>query len=347
MRTFNTLFSMQILARVAVLSVLAAPGGRAQEEPVVLDEIVARVNNEIITLSDLNSELRLLRQGLEQEIQDPQALEQEYERQKPNLLRTLIQNKILLQRAEELGFSANMEAQVSSVIEELRKEAGIPNNQVLDQVLRQRGSSLDEYRRNLRQKLIIDGLLQQFVYSKITLLTPEIEAYYKENIARFTEPSEVELKEILFLTEDKVKSNVRERAEEILAKLRSGASFEDLAKQYSEGPTASRGGEIGAFKKGQMSAAIENVAFELDEGQVSEIIEADYGFQIVKVVSKKEPRQKPLEEVRNVITSEIYQQKAKPQMEDFFEDLRDQSYIYVAPKYQEEFDVKDLVTRTE
>src|SRR5690606_36029162 len=143
-----------------------------------------------------------------------------FEVQKKGLLRTMIRNKIMLQRAEDLGVSANIDADVAAYLEELRKETGIPNMEVLDQYLRQRGSSLSEYRSRLRENFVIRNLLQQFVYSKITLLTPEIEKYYEEHKERFTEPATVELAEILFLTEGKELQKVRQQAEAVLDQLR-------------------------------------------------------------------------------------------------------------------------------
>ena len=330
--------------RVAVLVMLWLrwiPGLRAQEI-VLLDEIVAKVNDEIITLTDLKNELRLLRANLRQENPDPELLERAFQNQKRSVLKTVIQNKMLVQRAEEFGITADIDMQVASTIEEVRKASGIPDMEVLDQYLRRQGSSLEEYRSSLKQRMIIDLLLQQFVYSKLTLLTPEIEAYYNEHIDRFTEKAEVELKEILFLKEGKEVERVRRKAEEVLDRLQSSASFEDLAKEYSEGPTASRGGDIGSFKKGAMAAPIEEVVFQLEEGEVSGIIETEYGLQIFKVVSKKAARKKPMEEVRPEITRALYQQKAQPELREFMNELREQSYVYVAPKYREEYDVEDL-----
>ncbi|MDA2939023.1 peptidylprolyl isomerase [Acidobacteria bacterium AH-259-A15] len=340
MRSSNRLTGVNAAVIFALLAGIVPP--LFAQEIVILDEIVAKVNQEIITLSDIKKELLSLKSGLRREIQNPQALEREFQERKRTLLRNMIQNKILLQRGEELGVSANIDVDVAATLEQMRKGSGIPNLEVLDQYLRQQGSSLEQYRRSLKEKMIVDSLVQQFVYSKITLLTPEIEAYYQANIDRFTEAAEVELKEILFLTEGKDKVQVRKKAEEVLGKLQSGASFEDLAKQYSEGPTASRAGDIGSFKKGSMAEPIEEAAFQLEEGQFSGIIETEYGLQIIKVMSKKAARQKPLEEIRPQIVRELYQKKAEPGLKEFFESLREQSYIYVAAKYREEYDVEGL-----
>ena len=312
------------------------------QEPVLLDEIVARVNEEIITLTDLKKELRRLRSSLRQENESPELLEQAFQREKQNLLRTMIQNKMMVQRAEEFGIPDSVEPDVGKILEEMRKESGIPNMEVLDQYLRQQGSSLEDYRASLKQRLVIDALLQQSVYSKLTLLTPEIEAYYQENIERYTEKAEVELKEILFLREGADEAQLRKKAQEVLAQLQAGASFEDSAKRFSDGPTASQGGGIGSFKQGSMAAPIEEVAFQLEEGAVSGIIETEYGLQIIKVVRQVPARERPLEEVRSEISMQLYQRKAQPGLKKFVDELIEQSYIYVTPKYREEYDVTDF-----
>ncbi|MEE8349438.1 MAG: peptidylprolyl isomerase [Acidobacteriota bacterium] len=316
-------------------------GLRAQDV-ILLDEIVAKVNDEIITMTDLNGELQQLRAGLQQSNPNPQALEQEFQQQKSGVLRTLIQNKMLVQKADEFGMTSGIDAQVLTTLEEMRKASGIPDMEVLDQYLRQQGSSLARYRETLKERMIIDSLLGQFVYSKIILLTPELQAYYDEHIDRFTDKAEVELQEILFLKEGKEISELRKKAEEILIQLRASGSFEDLAKEHSDGPSASKGGNIGNFKQGSMAAAIEEVVFQMESGGISGLIETDYGLQILKVVNKKEPYKKPLEEVRAEISQELYQIKAAPGMREFLDDVREDSYIYVSPEYREEYDVTGL-----
>ena len=313
-------------------------------EPIVLDEIVAKVNSEIITLTDLKRTLRQLRLELEEQASTPEELEKLFQERKRGVLRMVIQNKVLVQKAEELGVTSDIDTDVASYLEELRKETGIPSLDVLDQYLRQRGSSLTEYRQRVREQMIAQALLQQFVYSKITLLTPEVEAYYREHLQEFTEPAKVHLAEILFLKEGKNAAEQRAKAEQALQRLEQGEAFEDVAREMSEGPTASRGGDIGEFIRGSMNPELEKVAFEIPVGSHSGIIETNYGFQIVKVFRREEEKPKPMDEVRPIIAQRLYQQKANPEVKDYLKRLYEESYIYVAPKYQEEYDVSDLVT---
>lgn len=314
-----------------------------KNEPVVLDEIVAKVNQEVITLSDLQKELSTFRTQLGLEFRDPNEAEREFQARKKMLLKTLINTKLMIQKAEDLGMTASVEADVNANLEETRKQAGFANMDEFDQALRQAGSSLAERKEWIKRDMIVDMVIGQFVYSKITLLTPEIEAYYKANRDRFSDPPEVELAEVLFLTEGKNKAQVKARAEESLARIRAGTPFEEEAKRSSEGPTASRGGLIGAFKKGSMSSALEAVVFSMQEGDVSSVIETEYGYQIVKLTKKKESLMRPLDEVRPIIQRELYMKKAEPEVKEFLAELRSQSYVYIAPKYRDQYDVEGLL----
>jgi len=320
----------------------SSPAPASTKEPVVLDEIVAKVNSEIITLTDLNRALRQLRMEIEQEISDPPQVEKEFQARKRIVLRLMIQNKVMIQKAEELGLTSDVDLDVSNYLEEMRKQSGIPSLEVLDQYLRQRGSSLTEYRQRIKEQMITRSLIQQYVYSKITLLTPEVEAYFKAHEDEFAVPAQVHLAEILFLTEDKDKAVVRRRAEEALARLEKNEPFEEVAKSMSEGPTASRGGDIGTFTKGSMNEALEKVVFDLPVGAHSGIVESDYGFQIVKVVERTERSVKPMQDVRPQIADRLYQEKAQPQVEEYIKGLFHDSYVYVSPKYAAEYDTEGL-----
>lgn len=314
-----------------------------QDEPKVLDEIVAKVNSEIITRTDLEKAIGSLRASVaSQHSDDPEVQEREFHAQRKALLKNMIQNKLLLQRAEDMGVAANIEVDVAAFLEELRKDVGTPSMEVLDQVLRQHGTTLADYRQNVREKLIIDTLFQQQVYSKLTLLSREVETFYEENLEQFRLPAEVELAEILFLTEGKDRAQVREKAMECLAALERGDSFEELAREYSDGPSAANGGGIGTFTKGSMNEMLEEAAFGLEPGQTSGILEMDYGFQIIKVLKREDSKVLPLDEVRPQISEVLYRRKAQPELQQFLKELIEQSYIYIAPKYEREFDVADL-----
>ena len=328
---------------LAALLQIGAVAGFAQEGPRILDEIVAKINDEIVTLSDLEAAIAERQIELRQETNDPQEALKRFEAEKNFLLKGLIQTKLMLQKAEELGLDTDIDSEVAAFMENMRQEMGIPSLEVLDQYLRQQNSSLQKFRQKVRDNLLTRSLISNFVYSKITLLTPEVEKFYNENLDQFTVPAKVELSEILFLTEGKNKASVRAQAEEVLARLRAGEPFDQLAKDHSEGPTASKGGAIGTFNRGTMNPALEQAAFEIEVGSTSEIIESDYGFQIIQVSSRTEATVQPMEDVRPQISDALYQKKAQPEIQDFVKELIRDSYIYVAPQYVEQYNLEGLI----
>ena len=311
-------------------------------EPVLLDEIVARINDQIITRRDLDHELFVVQSDVRRRIQDRERAMRIWQTQKKHVLREMIDTRLLLQKAEELGVAPNVDDDVSAHLETMRKESGIPSLEAMDQAMRRQGLNLAQMRERLRQRFIQERLLGAMVYSRITLLTPEIQEYYDQNREQYTEPEEVELAEILFLTEGKEKNQVQSKAQGVLDRLQAGGSFEELAKEHSEGPTANRGGSIGSFKRGSMQQVQEAAVTKLKAGESSDLIEADYGFQILKLLKRTPKRQLDLETVRGHVQQQLYVKKAAPQLKKYVEGLREESFIYVDPSYQEEYDVEEM-----
>ena len=251
------------------------------------EEIVAKINGEVITWADLGKEIDHLDAGLRARFKNPKDLAERFDSEKRGLPKKMIQTRLLLQKAEELGIGPDVDVQVSAYLEYMRKEAGIPDMEGFDQVLRRQGSSLSELRRISREKYIQETVIYELVYANLTVLTPEIEEYYNANMSCFTVPAEVQLAEILLLTEGQDQTRVRSKAEALLAKLRAGSRFEQLAKESSQGSSAAKGGAIGNFKKGSLEPKQEAVAFNLGKGEHSQLIEVDRGFQILKLIRKR------------------------------------------------------------
>lgn len=312
------------------------------DEPRVLDEIVAKVNDEIITLTDLQESLNRLKMDIDQNVPDATKRDAQYQRMKESLLGTMITNKVIVQKAEELGVSDDIDQDVDLYIESVRKDSGVASLDVIDEYFKQRGSSLAQYRRSIREQMVIRSMISQFVYSKITLLTPEVEAYYEEHKDDFTEKGKVKLAEIVLLTEGKDKAAVKKQAEALLEQLKT-RPFEEVAKENSDGPTADKGGEIGEFVAGSINQTLADVVFSIDVGTYSDIIEADFGYQIVKVLERTPPTLKSLREVRPQITEALYEVKSGPELDKYTTNLITESYIYINPKYVEEYDLEGLI----
>lgn len=323
-----------------VVEIPLALGQDDAPEERILDEVVAKVNQTIFTLTDLQKETRLmqisLRTGNEGNDQ------QRFERARRGLLKGMIQSELLKQHADERGMLVDIDQRVDQALSEMLKSNNIPDLETFDQILQREGTTLAEYRSGMKDQYIQQMVLQQEVYSRITLLTSEIEDYYQKHQDQFTLPGEYELAEAIFLLEGKKDADVLAKAKEAYSKL-DELGFEEMAKRYSDGPTAANGGRIpGSFKDGSLNEAIEKAISELKPGEVSGIFKSNLAYHIIKLISRTPPRVRPLEEVKKDVQNALYQEKSAPLLKTFVENLMQQSYIYVAPKYQSQFDLEGL-----
>jgi peptidyl-prolyl cis-trans isomerase SurA len=293
----------------------------------VVDRIVAQVNSDIITLSDLNREMADVRRDLETRYTGAQ-LDAELKKAREQVLDELIRQKLLLQKATELGFGANVDIQVSAYLERIRKENNLKDMQELEQALGQQGYTMAGYREYLRKQIIIQGLVQEFVGSRITLLSEEIERYYRDHQADFSTPEEVTLSEIVIPAAEN-DSEAAARAEEIHKRLAQGESFTALASQYSKGPTASKGGSIGSYVTSKLAAEIVKAIANVKEGEVTPVLKSNPGYVIIRVDSRKPSITRPLDEVREEIKNRMWQQKFQPEYDRFVAQLKEEAYIQI------------------
>lgn len=293
----------------------------------VVDRIVAQVNDDIITLSDLNREMAAVRQQLSAQYSGDR-LDEETKKAEKEVLDSLIQERLLLQKALELGFSANVDIQVTAYIERLRKENNIRDMQDFERILAQQGMSMPMFRDQIRKKIITDSLIQEFVGSRITLLSSEIEKYYRDHASDFTKPEEVELSEIE-IHSNSGPSEAEAVANEVRKKLTGGEPFATLASQYSKGPTANKGGSIGSYEVGKLNPEIAKAIARVKEGDVTEVMNTKDGYVIYRVDTRKPSHTVPLEEVKQEIQNRLWRQKFNPELQRFVTQLKEEAYIQV------------------
>jgi peptidyl-prolyl cis-trans isomerase SurA len=291
----------------------------------VVDRIVAQVNDDIITLSDVTHELLGVREQLATKYTGDQ-LEQEMKRAEKAGLETLVRDKLFLQKANELGIGTGMDVRVSSYIEAQRKDHNIKDLDEFDLVLEKQGTTMTAYREDVRKGMIIQDLLGYFVDSRITLLAEEVERFYKDHLKDFSTAEEVTLSEIIIpATGDG--SQGQALASGYRDRLMQGESFPALASQVSKGPTASKGGSIGTYQMSQLSQQITASIANVKEGDVSAVTRLPEGYAIFRVDSRKPPVVRPFEEVRNNIKEYLFDQKRQPELDKFVTQLKEDAYI--------------------
>jgi len=315
---------MRRLPQSLLLLVFLAGSAPAQQ---VVDRIVAQVNNDIITLSDINREMAAIRRDLASRYSGAQ-LEAAIKKAEEEVLEDLIREKLLLQKATELGFGANIDLQVSAYIERMRKESNIKDMQEFEQALAQQGMTLAAYRDYLRKEFIKQGLIGEFVGSRITLLSEDIEAYYNDHKADFSTEEEVTLSEIV-IPPDEDGAAAEARANEIHKRLEQGESFAELASQYSKGPTAGKGGNIGTYVTGKLAPGIAKAIVNLKQGGITAVLKESPGLVIYRLDARKPSVTPPLEEVKDKIRERLWQQRFQPEYERFLAQLREDAYIQI------------------
>jgi peptidyl-prolyl cis-trans isomerase SurA len=291
-----------------------------------VDRIVAQVNEEIVTLSELNHETAQIRQELSTKYSGEQ-LEQMLQKAQQDALEGLIQEKLLYQKAMELGFNADVDKKVAAAVQQVVKENNFEDTDELEKALEQSGQSLREFRDRFKRQILVNDLIYEFVDSRIALLTPEIDKYYKDHEAEFTTPEEVTLSTIVI--NEATDKESEERANDLYGRLQKGEAFAALASQYSKGATANTGGNIGTYLLSKLNSATVKAIANLKEGEVSKPQKEPEGFVLYRVDSRKITAVRPLDQVRTEIKNRIYARKRGPELERYINQLREDAYIQI------------------
>lgn len=314
----------------------AAIAARAQAKSVVVEEIVARVNNDIITLSDYQKAEASLRQEVAQDCQNctQDTMDQEVRDHSKNLLRDLIDQELLVQRAKDENIS--VEADVVKRLDETRKQNNLDSIDALEKAVEASGIPWEDYKTEIRNNLLTQEVIRRDVGGRITIGHDEVLAYYNAHEKEFIKPEEVVLSEIFLNTQGMAPQEieaVRTRAEDLHNRVLKGEDFTQLATRYSEGSTAKQGGDLGTFERGQLSPQLEDVVFKMSKGQVTGVIQTKTGFEILKVDDHFQAGQQPVNKVEDEIMNKIYMTRVQPAMRQFLGQLREESYVMVKPGY--------------
>jgi peptidyl-prolyl cis-trans isomerase SurA len=302
----------------------------------VVEEIVARVNNEIITSSDYKKAESQLHEEVQQDCQGctPDKLDTMYKDRQKNLLRDQIDQSLLAQRAKDLGIS--VEADVVKRLDQVRQQNNLGTMEALQSAVEGQGLSWEEYKASIRNNLLTQEVIRNEVGKRVDIGHDDIQKFYDEHKDMFNRPEQVVLADIFLSTENKKPEEVdavRKKADDLLVKLNSGADFSELARRNSEGPTAKDGGELGAFERGQLSKQLEDEVFKMRRNDLSGVIQTKTGFEIIKVMAHYEAGLQPLEKVENEISNRLYAERMQPILRDYLAELREESYIIVKPGY--------------
>lgn len=300
----------------------------------VVEEIVARVNNQIITRSEYQHEQQQLKDDCQH--QDPPRPGQDCQQVEKDALRGLIDRELLLGKGKELEISADTE--VIKRLDEMRKQMKLNSLDDLEKAAAAQGISFEDYKQNMRTEIITQQVIQREVGSHMNVSNDEIKKFYDDHKSELSRPEAVKLSEILLSTDqagdDQEKlAAVKAKAEDLVKQLRAGASFEDIAKKESQDPSGAQGGDLGVFERGKLAKQLEDLTFGMKKGDISDAIRTKQGYVILKVTDHQTAGIPPLSEIEPRVQEAIYMQKLQPALREYLKKLREDAYVKVYPGY--------------
>jgi peptidyl-prolyl cis-trans isomerase SurA len=306
----------------------------------VVEEIVARVNNEVITRSEFEHARATADEDAKADCQNrctPEQLNQLVEDRKKNALRELIDQSLLVQRGKDMGIS--VEPDVIKQLDQIRIENKLPSMEALEEaVSKQGGLNWEDFKNNIRSGLLTKKVIGSEVGSHISVPKDEIQKYYEEHKQEFIRPEQVALRSIEVNTAGKDATEVadlKKKAETALKRIKDGEDFGEIAKRYSDGATAKQGGYLGQYKRGELSKELEDAVFKMKRNDLTDVMETKQGFLIIQVLEHYDEGEQSLAKVENEINEKLYEKRMEPALREYLKTLREESYVVIKPGYQD------------
>jgi peptidyl-prolyl cis-trans isomerase SurA len=314
----------------AVLAGVAAVFLSVSAQAGVADRIVAVVNNEVITLSELNDAFGPYQTRVEASYEG-QEREKALSENKLSLLNRLIDNLLMEQQARKAKLVIK-DDEVDGVIKDLLARRNSSPDE-LKKALEKDGMTLELYKKGVRDQLMRLRLVQREVKTKVAISDEEIGSYYLKHREDYEGKETARVRQILLAApkedDPAEKEKRREKAEAIRGRLLGGEPFESLSAQFSQGPAAATGGDIGFIERGMVLPEIEAAAFSLPLNEISPVIESPAGFHILQVTDRRGVGVKAIETVREEIREKLDEEKMGKKFEEWLDELRKKSHIEI------------------
>lgn len=336
----------KILCAVAVISLVPAFAS-AQ----VVEEIVARVNSQIISSSEFARSKDQLKDDVKQ--QDPSNADKDFSQREKDILRDLIDQQLLLEKGKDLGITGDTE--LIKRLDQMRKDMKLETMEELEKAATSQGISYEDFKQNMRNQIITQKVIGEEVGSHLNITTDEQQRYYDAHKSELEQPESIRLSEILIAPEkpaanpasqdpaaDEAAKQAAEaaaltaaetKANGLVKQIRGGANFEDVAKKNSSGPSAAQGGDLGVFKRGTLAKELEDRTFAMKAGEVTDAIRTKQGYVILKVVDHQMAGIPALKDISQKIQDALYYDKLQPALRAYLTKLREEAYIDIKEGY--------------
>jgi peptidyl-prolyl cis-trans isomerase SurA len=332
----------------------------------VVEEIIARVNNQIITRSEYARSKDQLRDEVKAE--DAANADQVYAEKEKDVLRDLIDQQLLLEKGKDLGISGDTD--LVKQLDQMRKDMKLPDLEALEKEAEKQGVSWEDFKQQQKNQIITRKVIGEEVGGHLSINKEEEQKFYDEHKSEMEQPEYIRLSEILIApksatpatpatapagdpnaapgstpaaaapaneakqaSDEAALNAARAKADDLLKQIHDGANFEDIAKKNSDGPSAADGGALGTFKRGQLAKELEDKTFAMKSGEVTDVIRTKQGYVILKVLDHQQAGIPPLKDIEPKIQDAIYMQKLQPALRAYLTKLREDAYIDYKPGY--------------
>ena len=312
-------------------SVAVFPINAQAEESLVVDRIVAVVNDEIITLYDLNQTLKPYEENIQALGYPPEKARETLFKLRTDLLNKLVDEKLADQQIKKNSIRISAQ-EIDKTIERI-KESRSYTDEDLRAGLAEQGLTIEEYRENLKTQLLRGKLVNREVKSKIVITSAEIEKYYNDHIEKYAGETKYYLWNIFIrfsrLADEAEKQIAFEKMETVLRQLKQGRSFESLAAEAPDSPQSPEGTDLGLFRLEELSPQLRNAVKDMKAGEYSSILNIAEGYQIIYVqkVSVTDPR--AVSDVKAEIEDVLYNEAVDNRYDTWLSELRKQSHIKI------------------
>jgi peptidyl-prolyl cis-trans isomerase SurA len=332
----------------------------------VVEEIVARVNGSIVTRSEFLRSKDQLKDDVKQ--QDAANADKLFGEREKDILRDLIDQQLLLEKGKDLSITGDTD--LVKRLDQMRKDMKLETMEELEKAATGQGISYEDFKQNMRNQIITQKVIGEEVGSHLNITTDEQQKFYDQHKSELEQPESIRLSEILIAPQkpaDKPAPNNQKEsatadpsaanagnsnsedaaktaeaaalaaaeatANELLKQIRAGASFDDVAKKNSAGPSAAQGGDLGVFKRGTLAKELEDKTFAMKAGEVTDVIRTKQGWVILKVVDHQMAGIPAMKDVQPKIMDALYYEKLQPALRAYLTKLREEAYIKIQEGY--------------
>jgi len=329
----------------------------------VVEEIIARVNNQIVTRSEYDRSKDQLRD--EVKAQNPTDADQVYGEKEKDVLRDLIDQQLLLEKGKDLNITGDTD--LVKQLDQMRKDMKLPDLDALEKEAEKQGVSWEDFKQQQKNQIITRKVIGEEVGGHLSMNKEEEQKFYDEHKTEMEQPEQIRLSEILIApkpatpattpaadpnaaagsapaaatrpdeakqaSDEAALNAARAKANDLLKQIHDGANFEDIAKKNSDGPSAADGGALGIFRRSQLAKELEDKTFAMKSGEVTDVIRTKQGYVILKVLDHQQAGIPPLKDIEPKIQDAIYMQKLQPALRAYLTKLREDAYIDIKPGY--------------